>query len=270
MKDNLTGVRPSGVGRSGERLLGAGPFYFEGGKPAALLIHGFTGSADEMVYLGQRIAEAGITASLPLLPGHGTAPEDLRDVSRWDWLECVHREFVRLTDEHDPVYIVGLSMGGLLALELAGSAEGKCAAGLALLATPLKLNVKFWPTILPPIADWQLLNRITWSKGEEGVSIADTEEQARAVSYLEAPGRSLAQLFKLMKESDPALVQMPTFLVYSKSDPSVPFSNMKLIHDRLGSRRIETLKLQKSYHVVSRDLEKDLVAEQVIRFFKSC
>lgn len=253
-----------------EKLPGAGPFYFEAGKPAALLIHGFTGSSDEMEYLGRRIADAGITASVPLLPGHGTAPDDLREVSRWDWLDCVHREFNQLTAEHDPVYIAGISMGGLLAIELAGSQEGRQAAGLALLATPLKLNVRIWPTVLPPIAEWQLLNRYTWRKGRDGISIADPQEQARAVSYLEAPGRSLAQLFKLMKESDPALIKMPTMLVYSKSDPTVPFSNLKAIHDRLGSRRIESLVLQKSYHVVSRDLEKDQVAEQIIRFFKSC
>ena len=70
------------------------PHFFQGGDKAILLIHGYTGSPREMLWLGTQLHKAGYTVSIPRLPGHGTNKEDfiypkhirryMSAVSRWE------------------------------------------------------------------------------------------------------------------------------------------------------------------------------------------
>ena len=63
---------------------GARPFFFEAGGAGCMLLHGWCGTCDSMKYLGRRLADAGITAYAPLLPGHGTCPEDMAKTTARD------------------------------------------------------------------------------------------------------------------------------------------------------------------------------------------
>ena len=47
------------------------PFHWNGGQPAALLVHGFPGTPAEMRPLGTALHQAGWTVYGPLLPGFG-------------------------------------------------------------------------------------------------------------------------------------------------------------------------------------------------------
>lgn len=54
------------------------PFFLKGLKtaPAILLIHGYTGSPRDMIWLGHQLNEAGYNIYIPRLPGHGTNKND--------------------------------------------------------------------------------------------------------------------------------------------------------------------------------------------------
>ena len=57
---------------------GMHPFFKKRkGKKVALLIHCFTGSPKEFRQMGEYLAKKGISVYAPLLPGHGTSPEQL-------------------------------------------------------------------------------------------------------------------------------------------------------------------------------------------------
>ena len=64
----------------------AQPFEMEKGDHGVLLIHGFTGSPSHMRLLGEALAERGYSVRGIRLPGHGTKPEDMKNVSWQDWL----------------------------------------------------------------------------------------------------------------------------------------------------------------------------------------
>ncbi len=64
-------------------MQGAEPFSAAGGPEGVLVLHGFTGNPFSMRTLAQRLGEAGHTVELPLLPGHGTAIDDMIE-TRWD------------------------------------------------------------------------------------------------------------------------------------------------------------------------------------------
>src|SRR6201994_3761996 len=73
-------------GRGMGLLAGAGPFFHRGGPPRVLLCHGFPGSPQSLRPWAQFLAEAGLSVSLPLLPGHGTSWQDMNHTTSGDWL----------------------------------------------------------------------------------------------------------------------------------------------------------------------------------------
>ena len=84
-----------------------------------LLLHGFTSSLETVTGLVPRLERAGFEYAVPILRGHCTTPEDLLGVTWRDWLEDARQALLELTGEAKSVAVVGLSMGGLVALNLA-------------------------------------------------------------------------------------------------------------------------------------------------------
>src|ERR1700685_4329745 len=112
-------------------LPAAEPFTHMGGTTGALLCHGFTGSPQSLRPWAEYLAEAGLSVSLPRLPGHGTAWQDLAR-TRWeDWFAEVDRAFDELQARCDEIFLMGLSMGACLALRLA-EIRGSAVGGLVL------------------------------------------------------------------------------------------------------------------------------------------
>ena len=100
-------------------MQGCEPWSAEGGSNGVLVLHGFTGNPQSMRPLAQAFAAAGFTVDLPLLPGHGTAVEDMIP-TRWDdWSGAAEAHFQALAARCDRVLVAGLSMGGALTCWLA-------------------------------------------------------------------------------------------------------------------------------------------------------
>ena len=75
---------------------GAEPFFHSGGNTGVLLCHGFTGSPASLRPWADHLATAGLTVSLPRLPGHGTTWQDMAH-TRWeDWYAEVDRAYQTL------------------------------------------------------------------------------------------------------------------------------------------------------------------------------
>lgn len=97
-----------------------GDFLLEGGRPAALLVHGYPGTPYEMRPLAEALHERGWTCRGILLPGFGAQIESLPQ-RRWtEWREAVLAALSALRRNHAPLLLVGHSMGaavGLTAIE---------------------------------------------------------------------------------------------------------------------------------------------------------
>src|SRR5918998_1676938 len=93
-------------------LPGCEPWSTNGGRHGVLVLHGFTGCPQSMRPLAEAFADEGYTVDLPLLPGHGTSPDDLA-ATRWsDWSGAAEAVYENLAARCDRVVVAGLSMGG--------------------------------------------------------------------------------------------------------------------------------------------------------------
>lgn len=90
-----------------------------GNNRVVLCLHGFTGYPGEMAYPASRLAEAGWDVRVPRLSGHGTDGRDFMGTGPDIWRRQVADEWMNLTACYDTVFVLGHSMGGLLALDLA-------------------------------------------------------------------------------------------------------------------------------------------------------
>lgn len=102
---------------------GAESYMLEGGDHGVLLIHGFTGSPGELKLLGEYLHLGGFSVLGVRLPGHGTTPAELNKTEWPDWYAAVQDSYRSLSASCSRVSVVGLSMGGLLAMKLAAEVK---------------------------------------------------------------------------------------------------------------------------------------------------
>ena len=164
-------------------LPGAEPYSAVGDARGALVLHGFTGNPQSMRGLAVALADAGLTVELPLLPGHGTAVEDMVP-TRWeDWSAAAEAAYVELATRCEAVVVVGLSMGGTLGVWL--GERHPDIAGLVLVN----------PLIEPPDADTVAFIDALIAGGDElapGVGSDIAQEGSVESAYPELPLRAAA------------------------------------------------------------------------------
>src|SRR5258707_123964 len=107
-------IGPNGI------VVGAEPLDFPlAGAPAALLVHGAGDSPQALAGLARHLHAQGFAVRAPLLSGHGRDLAAFGSVQAGAWHDDVMREYAGLRALHDWVAVVGLSMGGALAITLA-------------------------------------------------------------------------------------------------------------------------------------------------------
>lgn len=242
-------------------------FTFGEGERGVLLVHGFTGSPFEMRLLGEDLARRGFAVDGVKLAGHAETTRALAATTWHDWYRSAEDAVARLRQRVGGrrVAVVGLSMGGLLTLELARRHRDAFAC-IGVLAAPL------W---LPPQAE--KFARITASlplirnaalPKLAGSDIRDREmkaRNARAVPKAGMPLPALASLVELGAHLRDKLgdVKTPTLLMHSERDHTVPFECMDAIANRLGTAEYRKVTLRESYHVITLDVERDRVFDAV-------
>jgi carboxylesterase len=239
----------------------AEPFFFPGDETGCLLIHGLTGTPKEMRWLGEYLAKQGRAVLAIRLAGHATQPEDLLR-ARWpDWVANVEDGWHLLSGHTKRIFVIGLSMGGILALNFAAQHP---VAGVVAMSSAQHL---------PP--DWRLPYIRMFSKIMPGIKKAksdwhDHEAEQLQASYTVFPTHGLAELRDLLVEMNSALpkVSAPTLLIYSRQDGALrPVEeHANPIYNALGSVQKRVILVDGSGHVITRDAARETVFQHVSAF----
>lgn len=241
-------------------LEGCDSFTLGSGRVGVLLIHGYTGSPQGLRELGEHLADRGMSVSCPRLPGHGTSWQDLNNYGDQDWTDEVRSAFEELSGRTDQVFLVCLSFGAALGLDLAARYPERVAgivtmAGMVFTKDPRR-------HLAPLIA------KVVKSIPGVGNDIADPD--GKEVAYDRIPPKATIQMLNVCKRAKGSLSQVraPILVIHGRQDHTVHPDNAQYIYDNVGSTDKDLLWLERSYHVVTLDYEKDLVAERITRFIE--
>ena len=220
----------------------------EPSRPGALVVHGLTGSPQSVAPLAAAFDGAGFTVEAPLLPGHGTSPEDLAQVGWDDWAAAVEDAYAALARRVDgPVVVAGLSLGGALA------------AGLAAAHPEVAGLVAVNPFVDPPAPSFQALLADLLAAGEPylpgiGGDVADAD--AREDAYDRLPVAAFLSASRGLDRLAPRLgrIRCPLLIVTSRHDHVVPTVSSDVLAAAV-SGPVERVWLERSQHVATLDVE---------------
>lgn len=241
----------------------AEPFFFPGNSTGCLLVHGFTGTPKEMRPLGEYLHARGYSVLGVRLAGHATRPADMIRMRWEDWLASVEDGWHMLSGCSERIFVIGLSLGGVLALTFASDYP---VAGAAALATPHHMPDDPRVRWIKPLS---LFQRFV-DKGPS--DWRDRAAEADHISYPADPTRSLAEvrdLLSLMRQRLPQ-VTAPVLLVNSKEDRTVRADDRhaEQILAGLGSRTKQVVWVENSCHVITRDAAREKVFLAVQTFIE--
>ena len=240
-----------------------------------LLLHGLTGTAADMA----PVAEA-LVGRFPLwvsrIAGHETSVAELARTSWQDWYASATMGADALLRVTPRIVVIGLSMGAMLAVRLA--VERKDAVvGVGLLSPAIALRRSWLRWIGMPLrtlaavdtqvpALQRLLAPLVMTKGRS--DIADLETRHRHPGYRQVPLRALLNLLLLQRlawDAAPALTQ-PGILIHATNDHTCPIDGARVLFDRLGSDDKRLVVLDRSFHVVTVDCERERVLSELDTF----
>lgn len=254
-----------------------------------ILIHGLTGTPNEMKFLANFLNKAGYSVICPRLANHGE-PVWVLKKTRWqEFYNSVRNVMmdIEASGTTGPVFASGLSMGALLALLLADEFKGRV-RGVSCLAPTLFYDG--WNTPLSkvflPLGYKTFLRHFFYFKEEPPYGIKNEAVRERIHRYYKNakldnmegfaqygypyfPVTLLHQLQLLVRHLNKRLPRMnfPVQLIQAKDDDMTSVKNSKHIYDKIGSGTKEMVLLYDSYHVITADQERDVVADKMEKFF---
>ncbi|MGC1189236.1 MAG: alpha/beta fold hydrolase [Candidatus Binatus sp.] len=243
-------------------------FFLPGGAVSALLIHGLSGTPYEMRYLGERLAARGVRVRGVKLAGHAAQPEELGAASYDNWYESAVNGLEELRQHGEPIVVVGLSMGAVLAARLTAD-QGESIAGVTLLApafflpTSTTLALRALRGVLGSIVERiYLLN-------PAGSDIHDAAARSVHPSARLMPLSAPLKLLDLSALVKPMLARItqPALVMHARRDHTCPMrKNVDYVMKHLGSAEKRAIELDESYHVITVDSEKERVVDEVAGF----
>lgn len=225
---------------------------------AALCLHGLTGTPYEVRPIAEALVQRGLRARGPWMAGHEDGADALARTSWQDWVEGARSELAALRSEHDRVFLVGLSMGGLVSLCLAETDEVEA---MVVIGTPLVLSPPI-PQLLP------LIRRFVSSRPKTGSDIQEPRARARHPGLEAMPFSAVAELIALQAKVIPDLpkVRCPILVAHGRLDRTARPRDAVRIHEEVGSTEKELFLLERSGHVATVDYDGPALARAAADF----
>ncbi|EKU48479.1 alpha/beta hydrolase [Staphylococcus massiliensis] len=234
------------------------PFFFEEGKRAVLLLHGFTGNSSDVRQLGRYLQKKGYTSHAPHYEGHAAPPEEILESSPHVWYKNALDGYDYLVEQgYDEIAVAGLSLGGVYALKLSLNRDVK---GIVTMCSPMYLKTEgaMFEGVLEYARNF---------KKYEGKDEATIEKEMEAFH----PTNTLKELQETIQDVRDHVDEVfdPLFVVQAKQDKMINTDSANVIYEESDSDEKSIKWYENSGHVITIDKEKEQVFEDVYNFLES-
>ena len=237
-----------------------------------LIIHGFTATLDSVSSLIEPLEKLSPHVSVPVLTGHGEpSPEMLRGVTWCDWMRDAEAAFHGLAEKVDKVFVVGHSMGALIALNLAAKYQGNQLDAIVLAAPAFRLASMLGPGrplhFLAPmlqsfIKSWDL-----------NIAFSDRDMKSREVHYLWAPTDAIMSFFELISFTESRLhdVRCPMLIMHNRNDQTVTHDSSDIVFNGVATEPSEKdiVWFERSEHQMFCDSEQEVAIRTIVDYISS-
>lgn len=224
-----------------------------------MIIHGYTGGPYELEPLTNYLKEnTNFYIVVPTLPGHGKKLE-LDNISYKKWLEAAEDTFQQLSEKTDEVYLIGFSMGGMIAAYLAAKYK---VDKLVLLATAGKY------------LSFKQIGLEVSSFVKDGMT-GNLDENKLFQQYKskwgEVPLKANIEFMKLVKNTRKYLkdIEIPVLIVQGHMDSMVPYQTAFYLAKEISSEHKGVVFFEQSKHLICLGDDKDILNSIVHTFLTS-
>ncbi|WP_392561827.1 alpha/beta fold hydrolase [Orbus sturtevantii] len=261
-------------------------YLLPGNHNGVLLIHGLTGTPNEMRILAKGLNAVGFTVYSMQLAGHCGNEEDLCQTTWQDWYQTVQDSADFLAQKVDNLFVAGLSMGSLLALKLAADRPTQI-KGVGVLAATFKYDgwsIPYWVkklyfllVLFKKLGLFQkksFIEKPPYGLKDERIRATVSESMlsgdSASAGLAGNPLPALAEMQLLAKQVKKQLPQVicPCLIMHSGHDDIADIKTNARLVEKNVSGPTTFITLDDSYHLITIDRQRKEVINECISFFE--
>lgn len=227
-------------------------------KKAILLIHGFAGGSYDYNSLNNDLElYDSFDVFTFTLPGHNKVI--INNVSRKDWIKKAEDELKKIINAgYKEVYIIGHSMGGVIASYLASNHKE---VKKLVLAAPAFHYLAFKNDKVDVIESIKKLPDL----------FKDYDPNEVLSRLFKVPLSTIKEFMKLVEEhtKDIKDITCPTLILHGNNDDIVPFDSVLYVYDNISSESVTLIELHNLTHDLFMNNRYNEVKQIIINFFKT-
>lgn len=216
---------------------------------AVFMIHGFKSTPNVYDYSAHCFFEHGYDSYAYLLPGFGTSIEDFKNTNFTQWYNYISKKYEAIRSQYDNVFIVGISMGGLITLKLGEEYSNTTLEPSAIIPISAPIiynslvkdrkitNFSFYfariVSLFKTTFNGSIVNRLDDGDGEDNNN-----------NWIGYKGLFLKQSLSLIHAEKKVRKNLdkiicPLFAIHNITDKTVPFFNFPIIAKENNSRKFQ-------------------------------
>lgn len=249
-------------------------------RGVVVISHGYAEHSGRYAYVAERLRAEGYAVYAVDHHGHGRSEGKRGNVNRMSHVRIDLDRVIRLAAaKHDgvPVYLLGHSLGGLIALDYVTSAEHSHLRGLILsgavviptVGSPAeKAAAKVLSRVVPNLGVVPSLDSSTISRDPEIVAAYDADPLNYRGKIVARMGAEALAAIERVTAGLPTL-KLPVLVMYGAEDQLSNPAGAQLIADNVSSEDLTVKTYDDLYHEIFNEPEKDAVLDDVIAWLKA-
>ncbi|SDO40959.1 alpha/beta hydrolase [Alkalicoccus daliensis] len=224
-----------------------------------LIIHGFTGTPQEVKDIEAQFKEKNWLVYTPELPGHDGSRNSMKEVKYKEWVYKAQVALEEMMKRCEKVYVIGFSMGGVIAGYLAAKYP---VDKLVLISSAVYyLNPK---QIAEDVKGWVM-------EGIRGELDQNEIYHFYRDKIKRTPVAATIEFAKLVRKLRHALedITVPTLIVQGEKDGLVPIKSAEYIYEHIRSEDKHIYLFENAKHYIWFGEEKDALLERLDYFLSN-